>query len=283
MKKGINYWSFAAGTSVQDAISLAAKAGFDGIELAMDRDGLTGLPGAQAAKQTREMADAAGIRLPSLASGIGWDYLLTSTDPSVRQTSRDNVKRQLEMAAEMGADTVLVLAGAVGVDFLPGGGKNLMPYDEAYEESLNAVRVLSEAAQEYKVSIALENVWNKFLLSPLEFRNFLDEVGSPWVGCYFDVGNAILTGYPEQWIKILGKRIRKVHFKDYRRDPGGFNSFCDLLSGDVNWPAVVEALQNVGYDDFCTAEMIPNYQHHPEQIIYNTCASMRAILNEQEK
>ncbi|MEG0305078.1 MAG: sugar phosphate isomerase/epimerase family protein [Oscillospiraceae bacterium] len=278
MKKGINFWSFAAGTTVETAIAIAKDAGFDGIELAMDHEGLAGLNTADAAIKAKELAEKAGIAVPSLASSIGWDYLLTSTLPEKRQQAKNNIKRQLDMAAVMGCDTILALAGAVGVDFLPGGGENLMDYDDAYDTALEAFRELAKYAQEVKVTIAIENVWNKFLLSPLEMRDFIDKIGSPYVGCYFDVGNAIQTGYPEQWIKILGSRIKKVHFKDYRRDPGGFNCFCDLLSGDVNWPAVTAALQKAGYNDYCTAEMIPGYTFYPEQMIYNTAASVTRIL-----
>ncbi len=99
-----------------------------------------------------------------------------------------------------------------------------------------------------------------------------------YVGSYFDVGNVLYSGYPEHWIKILGKRIKKVHFKDYRREAGGLSGFVDLLSGDVNWPKVMDAFMAVGYDTWATAEMLPPYTHYPEQIIYNTSASMSKIL-----
>ena len=110
-------------------------------------------------------------------------------------------------------------------------------------------------------------------------RNFIDAVGSDWVGAYFDTGNVVFAGYPEQWIRILGKRIRKVHFKDYRFAPGGLNCFVDLLSGDVNWPEVMKAFEEIGYDDWAAGEMIPQYKYASDQIIYNTSASMDRILN----
>ncbi|HOE09649.1 MAG TPA: TIM barrel protein, partial [Treponemataceae bacterium] len=119
--------------------------------------------------------------------------------------------------------------------------------------------------------------WNKFLLSPLEMRDFIDKINSPFVGAYFDVGNVIYSGYPEHWIKILGNRIKKVHFKDYRRDVGNLFGFVDLLSGDVNYPAVVKELQNIGYDSFVTAEMTP-YKYYKEQLIYTTSLAMDKIL-----
>lgn len=157
----------------------------------------------------------------------------------------------------------------------------MVPYDIAYDRAQEAVSQLARTAAEHKVNIGLENVWNKFLLSPLEMRNFIDEIGSPWVGSYFDVGNTLANGYPQHWISILGKRIKKVHFKDYRRQAGGLHGFVDLLAGDVDYPVVVKALEAVGYDDYVIAEMIPAYTYHSEQIIYNTSRSMDRILGRE--
>lgn len=280
MKKSVNYWSFPTGTSVQNGILLAKRAGFEGVELSMDSVGLQGLHTENAAREARKIAQCEGIALPSLANGLCWDYLLTSADAEKRSKARDNVRRQVDMAAEMGAETCLVLAGAVGVDFLE-GNKDLMPYDQAYDTSLEAFAELAPYAQAAGIQLAIENVWNKFLLSPLEFRGFIDQIGSPAVGCYFDVGNVLLTGYPEQWIPILGKRIFKVHLKDYRRDPGGFNCFVDLLSGDVDYVAVINALGAVGYDGWCAAEMIPNYKLYTDQTIINASLAMDRILGKR--
>lgn len=277
MKKGINSWSFAPQMSVHERIHLAKKAGFNGIELSMDNVGLQGLNEKTAAKEAKRIADGEGIALPSLANGLCWDYLLTSTIIEKRLQAQDNIRRQVDMAAEMGAETCLVLAGAVGVDFLQ-GNTDLMPYEEAYDTSQRTLDDLADYAEKAGVQLAIENVWNKFLLSPLEMRRFIDEIGSSYVGCYFDVGNALLTGYPEQWIHILGSRIFKVHFKDYRRDPGGFNCFVDLLAGDVDYPAVMNAFEDVGYNGWCTAEMIPNYKYYTDQIIYNASVSMERIF-----
>jgi hexulose-6-phosphate isomerase len=98
------------------------------------------------------------------------------------------------------------------------------------------------------------------------------------VGAYFDVGNVVATGLPEDWIRILGKRICKVHFKDYRAAAGGLHGFVDLLAGDVNWPSVMAAFKEIGYDGWCTAEMLPPYTHCSEQIVFNTSAAMSAIF-----
>jgi L-ribulose-5-phosphate 3-epimerase len=229
----------------------------------------------------RRMTEDLGLEISSLASWVPWEHSLTSDDPKNRQIAKDVVKRLIEAGAILGVDTVLVVPGYVGVDFVP--GSEVCRYDEVYDRALEALQSLEPLARAHKVTMGVENVWNKFLLSPLEFRGFIDALDSPFIGAYFDVGNVLLTGYPDQWIRILGKRIKKVHFKDYRREPGGFGSFVDLLAGDVDYPAVMRAFAEVGYSGYCNAEMMPPYKHFPEQIIYNTSATMDRIFAYQTK
>ncbi|GGG61703.1 sugar phosphate isomerase/epimerase family protein [Paenibacillus radicis (ex Gao et al. 2016)] len=282
LKKGINAWSFPADLSVRESILLAADAGFDGIELSLNATGELSLESTEEQlREIRSIADDAGIALTSLASGLYWDYPLTSANAETRQKAKDVAKKQLESAAILGVDTILIVPGAVGVDFIP--GSEVVPYDQAYDNALEGFQSLAPLAEAVKVAIGIENVWNKFLLSPLEMRGFIDAVGSDYVGSYFDVGNVVYAGYPEHWISILNKRIKKVHFKDYRRQAGGLHGFVDLLAGDVNYPEVVKALGEIGYDDYVIAEMIPPYTHHTKQIIYNTSAAMDAILGRTER
>ena len=137
---------------------------------------------------------------------------------------------------------------------------------------------LKEYVERLKVSIGLENVWNKFLVSPIEMKEFIDKIGSGYVGSYLDIGNVLYNGYPEHWVKILNSRIKKVHFKDYRKAAGGLHGFVDLLAGDVNYPEVMEALNEVKYDGWVTAEMIPSYNYYGDTIIQNTSIAMDKIL-----
>ncbi|SFI98435.1 hexulose-6-phosphate isomerase [Paenibacillus sp. UNC496MF] len=277
MKKGINVWSFGEGATIAECMAIAKDAGFEGIELSLDETGPLSLAsGNREIEDVRKQAEDAGIALTSLASGLYWSYSMTSAKRETREKAKDIAKRQLEAAAILGVDTILVIPGAVGVDFIP--GSEVVPYDRAYEYALEAVTELAGSAEAAGVSIGIENVWNKFLLSPLEMRQFIDSAGSAHVGAYFDVGNVVYAGYPEHWIRILGPRIKKVHFKDYRRESGGLSGFVDLLAGDVNYPEVVRALEEIGYDGYVIGEMIPPYTHHAKQIIYNTSASMSAIL-----
>ena len=276
MKKSISYWSFS-GKNVFQAMQTAKDAGFDGIELTLDAEGdVTMQTTAAQLAEIRSAAQELGLALPSVASSLFWAYSFTSDDPDEREQAHQAAVCEIQTAKALGADTVLVVPGSVSVEFVP--ERPVVAYDVCWERALQEMKRLAPIAEEAGINIGIENVWNRFLLSPLEMRQFLDEIGSERVGAYFDVGNVVYSGYPEQWIRILGKRIKKVHFKDFRRNPGGLNSFVDLLSGDVDWPAVMQAFADIGYDDWVTGEMIPPYTHASDQIIYNTSASIGRIL-----
>ncbi|MFD0960540.1 sugar phosphate isomerase/epimerase family protein [Paenibacillus chungangensis] len=282
MKKGINIWSFREGKTIQQCIELAEKAGFEGIELSLNASGELGLDATdKEINAVRAMIDESGIALTSLATGLYWDYPMTSDDATTRAKAVDVCKKQIEVAQGLGVDAILVIPGAVGVDFIPGAA--VIDYERAYDRALEAIGSLVPHAESAGVSIAIENVWNKFLLSPLEMRSFIDAHQSDRVGAYFDVGNVLYSGYPEHWVRILGERIKRVHFKDYRREAGGLHGFVDLLAGDVDYPAVVAALKEIGYDNYVTAEMIPSYKTYTDQIIYNTSGAMDAILGRTER
>lgn len=276
MKKSINIWSFIGKTN-KEAMKLAKDAGFEGIELALGAEGeITMTSTDEELLSIKAYAEELGIKIPSLSSGLCWANSLTANDPAERQRAFDMVARQLYCAKMIGAETILVIPGSVSVEFVPEWG--VVDYDVVYDRALEQMKKLAVIAQEYGVQIGMENVWNKFLLSPLEMRNFVDAIGSDWVGVYFDTGNVVFSGYPEQWIKILGKRIFKVHFKDYRRNPGGLNAFVDLLAGDVDWKAVRAAFAAIGYEGWAAGEMIPQYVQGSDQLIYNTSASMERIM-----
>lgn len=276
MKKGISIWSFAE-SSLKKCFELAKDAGFDGVEVALAESGEINLNSTKEdMEKVKEYAQNTGVELYSVASGLYWSYNYTSNDEKTRQTAKDITKKQLEVASWLGCETILVVPGAVGVDFID--GIEVVDYDTAYDRALEALKELAPVAEKFGVTIGVENVWNKFLLSPLEMRDFIDKVNSPYVGSYFDVGNVICSGYPEHWIKILNRRIKKVHFKDYRKAVTGLQGFVDILSGDVNYPAVMEAFSKIGYDGWVTAEMLPPYTHYPETILYNTSNAMNKIL-----
>ena len=276
MKKGISIWSFPQQT-LRESFALAKDAGFEGVEVALAEEGEIGLKTSE--RELLSIVEAAkneGIELYSVASGLYWDYWLNSDDAAERKKAKDIVMRHLDTAKILGADTILVIPGTVNADFI--SETKVVDYKTTYERSFEAISELKEYAEKVGVSIGLENVWNKFLTSPMEMRDFIDKIGSDFVGSYLDIGNILFNGYPEHWISILAEKIKKVHFKDYRKAAGGLHGFVDLLAGDVNYPSVMAELKKVGYDGWVSAEMIPNYKYHTEAIIYNTSFAMDKIL-----
>jgi len=272
--KAISYWSFPNGLEgtapIDKVFATAKRLGYEAVELAVAESGVLH-PGTTEKEccEIRRLADKHGIQLLSLASGLYWQYSLTASDAAVRRKIEGYTKRMLRIASWLGVDALLVVPGAVDVFFDPNA--EVVEYDVVYKRALSAMKRLARTAEKYKVAVAVENVWNKFLYSPLEFRDFIDAVGSKYVKAYFDVGNVVNFGYPEQWIRILGKRIKKVHLKDFKvvmKGPElkkfGINTLCgfvtgfvDLGEGDVNWKAVMKALKDVGYSGPLTAEMVP--------------------------
>jgi hexulose-6-phosphate isomerase len=285
MKKAISTWSFYGDWNLKEKLSLARAAGFSGFEPELTEAGdlaLDGSPGDW--KKVRVAADAAGIEISGLATGLYWGANGASKDPEVRARAAHILERQIRCAEAIGTDTILLVPAAVGVDFIP--GCEVVPYADAYARATELIEKALPLAKECGVTIAVENVWNKFLLSPLEFKGFIEQFNSPLVAAYFDVGNALATGYPEDWIRILGSLIARVHFKDFRRNVGSVDGFVDLLSGDVNWPEVVSSLRAVDYQGWVAAEMIPPvpfYRHAPEVLISNTSRAMDAIFSMSEE
>jgi hexulose-6-phosphate isomerase len=281
MKKGLNYWSFPGGLDgakdLKAALKETKELGFAGLEICLfDGGPLSFDMSDEDVKALRKEMEAAGVQAASVTTGQLWATPLTSSDPAAREKGKHAVKQCLRVANGLGATGILVIPGAVEIFFDPAA--EIVQYDVAVERVREAMKELVPVAEKNQVAIGIENVWNKLFLSPLELRDFIDSFGSEYLGAFFDVGNIILTGFPEQWIRILGKRVKKVHVKDFRRPVGTIEGFVDLLEGSVNWPEVMKALREVGYDDFLIAEMIPYYTHAPETRLANTSLALDKIL-----
>ncbi|MBO5070205.1 MAG: sugar phosphate isomerase/epimerase, partial [Roseburia sp.] len=192
MKLGISDFAFPSGWALDKIFATAAEVGFDGVELGLTENGPVNLDSTKEDMQNiKNLADKYGIRLYSMASMLAWDYSLTSDSSEERERAKSNVKKQIELAHYLGCDTVLVVPGYVGVDFIP--KCEVVAYDTVYARAAEWVNELKAYAEERKVSIGVENVWNKFLLSPLEMRDFIDKADSDYVGAYFDVGNVVYS------------------------------------------------------------------------------------------
>ncbi len=261
MKKGINYWAFPHGPGGKpldpvDAMGRARDLGFNCFELTVDADGPISLATTQAeAERIRRAAEHLVLKLPTVASGLAWGTSPTHPDQAVRDQAVRNHEKVLQIASWLGAETVLYLPGMVSASFVPDFAPQ--PYDRVYAWARESLQRLLPTAQRLGIKLGVENVWNRFLLSPLEMCAFIDSFGSPQVGSYFDVGNVMLFGHPEHWIQILGRRILGVHLKDFRVAVGNLDGFVDLLSGDVNYPAVMRSFRASGYDGPFTAEIVP--------------------------
>jgi hexulose-6-phosphate isomerase len=277
MKLGISYWMFNGGLEntlpVLEAINEAKRLGYDSIELGIASTGV--LTDATSQAECREIAAAAkriGIEISSLASVENWSRSPSASDAQVRKGIVEFTKKALQVTKWLGADAYLFIPGGVDVFFLPKA--EVIPYDVCYQRMQEAVAKLLPVAEKLGVTVALENVWNKFLLSPLEMRDFIDGFGSKRVAAYFDVGNVLLTGYPEQWIRILGRRIKRVHVKDFKKSVGTVEGFVDLLKGDVDLEAVKKALADIGYHGYVTAEILPYAPGRPAR----TAKAMKRIF-----
>ncbi|MCS7273343.1 MAG: sugar phosphate isomerase/epimerase [Fimbriimonadales bacterium] len=268
-KIAINRWTMPGDWDVKTCLRVAKESGFDAIEFNMEFSGaISPATSDSDASRIRHEADALGIELSALSTGVYWQKPFTHPDPQVRAESVELCRHQLRLAQAMGIDAILVVPGIVTPD---------VPYDVAYERARAALQELIPEAERRKVAIALENVWNRFLLSPLEMRDFVDSLGSAYVGVYFDAGNILAYGYPQHWINILGTRIKRVHVKDFRTDIGNIQGFTNLLQGDVPWMAVRAALEAVGYQGYITAE-VSGYRLFPELGLRHIADALRAVF-----
>jgi L-ribulose-5-phosphate 3-epimerase len=240
--KGVVWGMLPDKLSIADRFKLAADAGFEIVEAYTTEDQKT-------AEEIKKAAEDAKIRITSVMNQAHWEYPLSSSDPAVVKKSMDGMRTSLHNAKFWGANAVLLVPGVVNAQ---------TRYQDAYTRSQKHIRELLPLAAELKVIIAIEEVWNKFLLSPLEFARYVDEFKSPWLRSYFDVGNVVLYGYPQDWIRTLRQRIVKVHLKDFKMGKGWkpvTAEFVNLGDGDVDWPEVRKALEEVGYSGTVTAEL----------------------------
>lgn len=224
-----------------ERFALARAAGFEGIEMQT-------IAKPEEAAEIREAALKTGLRVHSVMNMDHWRLPLSSADPDVVTRSVEGMATSLRNAALWGADTVLLVPAVVDA---------ATSYRQAYERSQRVIRErLLPMARDLKVVIAVEEVWNKFLLSPIEFARYVDEFDSPWLKAYFDVGNVVIHAFPQDWIRTLGPRIVKVHLKDFNFDrANGRFTWKAIGEGDIDWMEVRRALNDIGYRGYVTTEV----------------------------
>lgn len=244
LKKAVNLgMASAKGASVADRFKMIRDAGFDGVEL--------NRPDAIPIDELLKARDASNLPVAGVIDSVHWGKPLSSPDPRVREQGFKGLKLALDEAGQLGCERLLLVPAVVD--------KNTS-YADAYTRSQELIKQAVPFAEKARCRIAVENVWNQFLLSPLEAARFIDEIGSPWVGWHFDIGNIIAFGWPEQWLRTLGPRVLNLHIKEFSRrkrdDEGlrkGFN--VELGEGDNDWPAVMRALDDIAYHGWAILEV----------------------------
>ena len=239
IKKAVEFEMLPKDMSIADRFQMAHDAGFAEIECPT-------MPDEHEAEDVKKAAEKTGLRIHSVMNMAHWQYPLSSADPAVVAESVKGMQTSLRNAHFWGADTVLRVPAVVNAQ---------TSYHDAWVRSQEQIRKFIPMAQELKVIIGIEEVWNKFLLSPLEMARYIDEFNSPWIRSYFDVGNVVIFGYPQDWIRTLGKRIVKLHIKDFKFEKREVAEWVPLREGEIKWPEVYKALADIGYTGSATVEL----------------------------
>jgi L-ribulose-5-phosphate 3-epimerase len=238
IKKGLVFNMLPSKLSYADRMKLARGVGFEVVQAPTT-------PDEHAAEEIKKAADGANIRIDSVMNMDHWKYPLSSSDPAEVEKCLAGMRTSLHNAKLWGSDAVLLVPAVVNPQ---------TSYRDAWSRSQTQIRKLLPLTEELRIVIAIEEVWNKFLLSPLEMAKYIGEFQSPWIQAWFDVGNVMLYGYPQDWIRTLGKGIAKVHLKDFKRKKDGYE-WVNLGDGDVDWEAVREAFREVGYAGSAICEL----------------------------
>ena len=238
IKKAVEFSMLPKSGNYADRFQMARDAGFEQVECPT-------MPDEHEAEEVKKASEKTGLPIHSVMNMAHWKYPLSSSDPAVVAESVKGMETSLRNAHFWGAETVLLVPAVVNAE---------TRYRDAWTRSQHEIRKLIPMAQQLNVIIGIEEVWNKFLLSPLEFARYIDEFNSPWIRAYFDVGNVVIFGYPQDWIRTLGKRIVKLHIKDFKFE-NDVAKWTPLREGAINWPEVYKALHEVGYTGTATVEL----------------------------
>jgi len=274
MKSALNAWSCPNDMDFKAMFQALKKAGFDGVELNLDLPGrsahsLTLDTTERQLQEIKAISQDCNLPIASISSSLYQSETLGADDPAARAHTRLILETQLRFA-----DTL----GATGILIVPGGITENRSILKAWENCQESLLKMKDVIAGGKAMVGVENVWNNFFLSPVEMARFIDELNIPHLGAYFDVGNVAIFSWPEYWIEALGKRIVKVHVKDFKKSGSNAGHFVNLLEGSIRWDKVMQALRNAGYDDYLTAELagMPNT---PEYLFNITKNALDEIIS----
>ncbi|RJS84064.1 sugar phosphate isomerase/epimerase [Candidatus Bathyarchaeota archaeon] len=263
MRKGVNAWIYPSKFTIDEVLEASANIGFEGVELNINEKALN-----FSKKRRREIAKNAsslGLELPSLCTDLFWKFNLASPEEKVRKKGVEIIEKGCEFASDIGSKVLLVVP-AVAVPEIT--------YEETWRLARESILKAALTAEDHEVILGIENVWNRFLYSPLEFRRFIEEINHPYVKMYFDVGNVHFLGFPQQWIRYLSDLIVCIHVKGFLRSE---RQFKPLLEGDIPWPEVMKALRDIKYKGFLNVEL-PPYPGHPLKAAIDSKAALDIIL-----
>jgi hexulose-6-phosphate isomerase len=243
IKKSLKIEMVKEGNTIMDKFKLLKELGYDGVEFSSPHK-----------FDHREVLDAkqkTGLEIPGVVNSQHWKLPLSHPDPAIRKQCSDSVIESMNDCKMYGGTTVLLVAGVVN---------EKISYADAYKRTQAEIKKLLPHAEKTGIKIAIENVWNNFLISPVEAARYVDEINHPLLGWYFDIGNILRYGWPEHWIETLDKRIMKLDVKEYSRkkqnDEGLWKGFdVELMEGDNNWPVIIQALEKIGYNGWASAEV----------------------------
>ena len=282
MKKSINMWALPYPDlwSLKESFELIKDAGFDGVEINFALEGeFSAESTAAEIKEIGQMARKIGLEISGVCSFLFWPYSMTSNDAQRRRQGIELAGKMTEAARLLETENLLVVPGAVYAPWIE--GFDPVPNDVCDRRARAAVRELVPAAEKAGVSINIENIFaNGFLFSPQEMVQFVDSFKSKHVNIHFDTGNIMEYQFPEHWVPVLGKRIKNIHFKEWDKRTHEFNlnTFRTLLDGTTNWPAVIEALDKIGYRGYLTFEYFHPFQHFPEALVYQSSDALDWML-----
>lgn len=282
MKKSINLWAFPYPDrmTLRECLQLAKDAGFDGIELNYDLESdLSPKSGTKEFQAIRKMADEIGIEISGLCSFLFWPYPLSSNDAAKRARGLELAQKMTQAAHDIGTENLLVVPGAVHIPWRD--DHDPVANDICDQRAKEAITTLLPLAEKLDIHLNMENIFfNGYLMTPMEMNSFVDGFDSKHVQVHFDTGNIMEYQFPEHWARILGKRTKNIHLKEFTKKGTDHSLECfrPLLDGTTNWPAVMEALDATGYDGYLTFEYFHPYQHYPEALIYQTSDSLDRLL-----
>ena len=276
MKKALNAWSVDSQVNFEDMFKQIKNAGFDGIELNVDREGnslhsLTLETTSDELSEIKAISEKYSLPVVSISSGL-YGGNMGSKNPEEREFAKKVLAQQLKCAKVLGASGILVVPGGIGED---------VSIAEAYENSYKTLEACKPMIEEYKICVGVENVWNTFFLSPFDMSNFIDKLHCKYITAYYDVGNVVAFSWTEYWIDIVGSRISHIHIKDFKRN-SWFNqggSFVDLCKGSIKWDKVVSALTKAKFDGYLTAEVSKPENLSYEEFYKETAEITDKIIN----